>query len=462
LIDWGQAGAVMAALGARSQGVARQVRERFPFWPAFQNRAYDLDALPLLIAAGPALAHARRCERYVALLERLCALYQEEPLIRAYFGYRPDEDALIRADPGAGRHVWVCRLDGFIAEGKEEVRLLENNADAPAGTLFTHRVNAVVREVLSGVWPEWEIWTVPQPLDQDSNAFLRLLLDAYHAWGGEADPPRLAILQERGRSNVESQEMARQYEAAGVPAQVADPRQVSFRSGRLYCDGQPVDLCWNKVNTCRWRELAAQTPSLNETWLEVVRARAVCHVNSFAARFAAEDKRSLAIFADPRCAAFFSDEDRDLAAALLPWSRRLPPSGPAGFEGTEQELGEVISERQGELVLKVPFDIRGDGVTIGRSTPRAAWLAQSARATREGGIVQRYVEPSRYPVFCVDLEDGHRDGATPGAMRVSCDTFILGGRFSGFGAKASLAEKVNVFQGGRKVSVIVTTQAAGA
>lgn len=449
---------MLAALGARSERVARHARLRFPSWPAFQNRAYDLDALPLLIAAEPALAHARRCERYVALLERLCALYQEEPLVRAYFGYRPDEDALIRADPGAGRHVWVCRLDGFIVEGKEEVRLLENNADAPAGTLFTHRVNAVVSEVLSAVWPEGDVHALPQPLDQDSNAFLRLLLDAYRAWGGEADPPRLAILQERGRSNVESQEMARQYQAAGVPALVADPREVSLRSGRLHCDGRPVDLCWNKVNTCRWRELAAQTPSLNQTWLEVIRGRAVCHVNSFAARFAAEDKRSLAIFADPRCAAFFSDEDRDLAAALLPWSRRLPTVGPAGFEGTEQGLGEVISERQGELVLKVPFDIRGDGVTIGRSTPRGTWLAQSGKATRDGGLVQRYVEPCRYPVFSVDLKDGH-SGAAAGAMRVSCDTFILGGRFSGFGAKASLAEKVNVFQGGRKVSVIVTRPA---
>src|SRR5438093_5948050 len=121
MIDWTQAGVVVAGLGARSERVARHVRERSPSWPPFQNRAYDLDALPLLLAAGPSLAHARRCERYVALLERLCALYQEEPLVRAYFGYTPAEEALIRGDPGAGRHVWVCRLDGFIVEGTGEV-----------------------------------------------------------------------------------------------------------------------------------------------------------------------------------------------------------------------------------------------------------------------------------------------------------------------------------------------------
>ena len=459
MIDWGQAGLVMAALSARSTSVERHVREHRACWPPFQNRAYDLDALPLLCAAEPALAHARRCERYVALLERLCALYQEEPLIRAYFGYTPAEDALIRADPGPGRHVWVCRLDGFIVEGRDQIMLLENNADAPAGTLFTQRVNAVVQEVLAGAWPQGRLPTVPQPLDKDSNVFLGLLLDAYRAWGGEADPPRLAILQERGRSNVESQEMARQYQAAGVPTVVADPREVMLMGGRLLCEGLPVDLCWNKVNTCRWRELALEHPSLNQTWREIVAARVVCHVNSFAARFAAEDKRSLAIFTDPECAGFFSDEDRELTATLLPFTRRLGACRPAGLEGSDGELTELISERQGELVLKVPFDIRGDGVTIGRSTARGAWLAQAADGMRDGGIVQRYVEPTRYPVLSVSL-DGHGDGVSAGAMRVSCDTFILAGRFAGFGAKASLAEKVNVFQGGRKVSVMLTQPAA--
>jgi hypothetical protein len=125
------------------------------------------------------------------------------------------------------------------------------------------------------------------------------------------------------------------------------------------------------------------------------------------------------------------------------------------------ELEDLVSERQGELVLKVPFDIRGDGVTMGRSTPRGAWLERTAGAARDGGIVQRLVEPSRYPVVSVDLADGQGDGVRAGAMRVSCDTFIFGGRFSGFGAKASLAEKVNVFQGGRKVSVVVTGPAEG-
>ena len=456
MIDWGRTGVLMAALTARSAQIARHVRERAGSWPAFQNRAYDLDTLPLLLAAEPALAHARRCERYVLLLERLIALYQREPEVRAYFGYSPDEDALIRCGPGDGRHVQVCRLDGFISEGTAGVTLLENNADAPAGTLFTQRLNTIVREVLADVGPAGGIETVPQPLDQDVNGFLAVLLDAYRAWGGEADPPRLAILQERARSNVESQEMARQYDAAGVPTVVADPREVTVLDGRLLVEGRPADLCWNKVNTCRWRELSAGYPSLNETWRHAIAANAVCHVNSFAARFVAEDKRALAVFADPGCAGFFTDDERELAAALLPWARRLPATGSVTFDGVDYELTDLVSERQGELVLKVPFDIRGDGVTIGRSSSRSAWLAQAARLAREGGVVQRYVEPTRYPVLTIALADGQPDGASMGSMRVSCDTFILAGRFAGFGAKASLAEKVNVFQGGRKVSVMVT------
>ena len=48
-------------------------------------------------------------------------------------------------------------------------------------------------------------------------------------------------------------------------------------------------------------------------------------------------------------------------------------------------------------------------------------------------------------------------------MKVSLDTFVFGGRFIGFGAKASNNERVNVFQGGRKLAVRVAEprQAAG-
>jgi hypothetical protein len=40
-------------------------------------------------------------------------------------------------------------------------------------------------------------------------------------------------------------------------------------------------------------------------------------------------------------------------------------------------------------------------------------------------------------------------------MAISMDTYVLNGRVRGFGSKASLNPRVNVFQGGRKLAVHV-------
>jgi hypothetical protein len=43
-------------------------------------------------------------------------------------------------------------------------------------------------------------------------------------------------------------------------------------------------------------------------------------------------------------------------------------------------------------------------------------------------------------------------------MNISLDTFVFNGTAVGFGSKASLNDKVNVFQGGSKVSIAVAAE----
>jgi hypothetical protein len=62
------------------------------------------------------------------------------------------------------------------------------------------------------------------------------------------------------------------------------------------------------------------------------------------------------------------------------------------------------------------------------------------------------VPPVAYPV--VQFE-----GPIAVPMSISLDSFVLGGRFRGFGSKASLQARVNVFRGGRKLAAHVLADA---
>jgi len=68
---------------------------------------------------------------------------------------------------------------------------------------------------------------------------------------------------------------------------------------------------------------------------------------------------------------------------------------------------------------------------------------------RQGFVVQRYIQPMTYPIISFQ----RKPLVLP--MNVSIDSFMFGGRLVGFGSKASLEDKVNLFKGGQKLAVKV-------
>jgi hypothetical protein len=417
--------------------------------PCFQNRDFPLSPLPVLVRGEAAEELRPLLERYGDLLGHVVRLYREHPEVRAWFGLPPAAERLIAADPGPGDAPWVCRLDGYLEQGSERLVLLENNADAPAGTLFTARVNDTVRQVAQEVIPGAD--TARSPLTYGGpDRFLTGLLAAASAAasripGKAGDPHRVAILQPEGAASPESAEMAAEFRERGLDAFLADPRHLRVAGGQARFGSRTADLCWNKVNTVAWNAMAAD-PEIVRAWEHALRETPMVHVNPFGSRYVAENKLSLAFVQQPRFASLFDEEQRTLAARLLPWTRRTAPGATAPDGHTPLE--EHLLEEQTGYVLKEPYDIRGDGVTIGGDVPRGVWRAAVGRAFAEGHIAQRRIVPLRYPVLTAGSDRVEM-------MAISLDAYLLGGRLAGFGSKASHHAKVNVFQGGRKLAVHV-------
>jgi len=412
---------------------------------SFQNTPYHPSLVPLLVDRARVAAATAVVEAYLRALDATVRRYLTDPSMRAWFGLDPAAEALVCAEGEGRARVEVCRLDGYVDNGR--LWILENNADAPAGTLFTPRLNAYVAAA-AGYRVEPLL-----PMEQSEDAFLDVLCG-----GSGHSGMRVRILQPAGRSNRESSELAAALRGRGVDAEVVDPRQLDAGAAQFRHQGHPVDVIWNKINTVGWRDLVAAVPELVGPWCATLAAGGTWHLNGFAARYVAESKL---------CHAWLSTEDgrRGLApdelravAALVPptarlgWELALPWLAGAGEptdageppdRGETDELPAAALEHQADLVLKAPYDIRGDGVTVGRAVSAQAWSARLRELLDGGGVLQRYVAPTEVPVVT----------DRTAVLRSSLDWFVFGGRVVGLGSKAGVGHKVNLFQGGTKLAV---------
>ncbi|CAJ63302.1 hypothetical protein FRAAL4660 [Frankia alni ACN14a] len=424
--------------------------------PCFRNRDFPFAPLPVLLDSAFAESLREPLADYVALLGDVVRHFREHAEVRAWFGLPASAERLIAADLGPSDAPWVCRLDGYLDQDTERLVLLENNADAPAGTLFTSRVNATVRQVTELLAIETPGAAPPELSDltylptRGEDRFLAALRAAALAaasrvTGKSTRLDGVAVLQPSDAASRESREIVAEFRSRGLDAYLADPRDLRVDRGEARFGDRAADLCWNKVNTVRWNDMATD-PGFVRTWERALRDTPLVHVNPFAARYVAESKLCLAFVQDPQFADLFTDSQRRLAAALLPWTRRITPVATAA-DGKTSLLDE-LQEQQTRYVLKEPYDIRGDGVTIGADVSRSTWCAALSRAAADGAVAQKRVTPLRYPVLTAGSPRAE-------SMTISLDSFLFGGQLAGFGSKASHNAKVNIFQGGRKLAVHV-------
>ncbi|MGE5386307.1 MAG: circularly permuted type 2 ATP-grasp protein [Betaproteobacteria bacterium] len=408
----------------------------------FQNRTHTGSCSPLLLDPRFSEAVSLAVERYQQLLVRLVACYKQQAAVRDYFALDGEIEQAILDEPEFER-ICIARFDGYIAAKDGSYKILEHNADSPAGTYFTSRVGEIASDTTERVLPR--NGRKRFPLDS-AQCFLDALLAEYASSRPEGRPT-ITILQPSGESNRESLALAEHARSLGYAAEVADPRNLSFQGNCVYSANGRVDLVWNKINVANWMPLFGSDHRFIRQLALSAKQRAVCNINAFAARHVLENKLSLAFFQEDRFAALLEEEGRALIRQLLPWGTKLEPGKRVRFEGKPQDLRQLVLEHPARFVIKQHYDIRGDGVTIGRSTARSAWTECVETGFERGYLVQEYITPMTVPVAFHD-GDFHVSN-----LNFSLDSFVFRGRHVGFGSKASAQDKVNLFQGGTKIAV---------
>jgi uncharacterized circularly permuted ATP-grasp superfamily protein len=236
--------------------------------------------------------------------------------------------------------------------------------------------------------------------------------------------------------------------SAGVPTTVCDPRELEFSGKQLTLRGEHIDLVYRRVLL---NDIVARRDDC-AALVEAYAAGAACVANTFRCKLA-HKKAFFAVLTDPRNAALFSDAERAIISASVPWTR-VVADAQTQKDGRTTDLLPLVESQRERLVLKPNDEYGGKGVTLGWETAPARWTGALAAALADPPgtwIVQERI-PVRREVFPQFDEQGvvsMRD------MLVDLAPYLFRGRTTGYLTRLSATGLANVTSGGGQVPAFV-------
>jgi hypothetical protein len=330
----------------------------------------------------------------------------DDPAVREQFRLEPWEERLIACDPGFAEPSPTSRLDAFFVDGA--LRFTEYNAETPAGAGYNDALSQAFYglPVMRRFLRRYEVRPLPA-----RHGVLRVLLDAYEQWGGRGEPPVIAILDWKDVPTFSEFVLFRDYfREQGIGCEIADPREIEYRNGRLRVGDSVITLVYKRVLLS---ELVGRE-GVDTPVLRAVRDRAVCMVNPVQCKLL-HKKTSLAVLSDERNAHLFDASQRRAIAAHIPWTRTVEERH-TDYQGRMMDLIPFILASRERLVLKPSDDYGGAGIVLGWEADASAWESAVHTALGRPYIVQeRIALPSEpYPSLLqgtVRLDDRMLDTA---------------------------------------------------
>ncbi len=391
------------------------------------------------------VALVRRASETIARMgERVAAAALTMPELLDAVGVTDAERALVSIDPGYHTASTASRLDSFILPGS--LQFAEYNAESPAGLAYT--------ETLAGIFERLDVFArFRERFEAEAprlmSPILEALLASYQEWGGTAAPPTIAIVDWREVPTwTEFELLQARFVQSGVPTIVCDPRDLNFDGDALIGLGRRIDLVYRRVLINDIVDRPAECAALVDAYA----ARAACVANTFRCKIP-HKKAFFAVITDERFSSLFTEPERAIVAAHVPWTRLLA-DGPATRNGESIDLVPYVRAHRHDLVLKPNDEYGGTGVTLGWEADEHAWDAriQAALSGTDGAwVVQDKIRVRRepFPRF------KPAEGAEIGDMLVDCAPYLFRGKLAGFLTRLSASGLANVTSGGGQVPSFV-------
>jgi uncharacterized circularly permuted ATP-grasp superfamily protein len=356
----------------------------------------------------------------------------------AFLGTPAAEVPWVSVDPGEP-DVVLSRLDAFLTP--DGPRFIEINSDAPAGFGYSDAMAAVFQQL-----PLFRAFARERPVSYEPSD--RALVDAVLAEGKRRAGtvrPRIAIVDwAEVRTRADQEILKGAFVSAGFECALEDPRDMSFRDGRLLARSGAIDLVYRRAVLS---ELVQKEDEVR-AFLDAYRSGLVPFVNTFRCRLS-EDKAFFAVLTDEAFAGLLTSEERLFVDRLVPWTRKVAERH-TRRAGREVDLVPHILENRAGLVLKPAHGYGGQQVFVGDETEPAAWEAAVLGALGAPWVIQERVTiPEEvFPTF----DDGALRFA---ALKVNTNPFYVRGARSGAVTRCSRSSVINVSAGGGSIPTFV-------
>jgi hypothetical protein len=382
-------------------------------------------------------------ETIAELGERVVKRSLEDPTLLAQVALSAEEERLARIATRYATSSTASRLDSFLLP--DSLQFAEYNAESPAGLGYAETLAGVFRTlpVMARFEEKYKVRNYPS-----MSLLLKALLESYREWGGSASPPTIAIVDWREVPTWSEFEIIQaNFEKAGVPTIICDPRELDFEGDHLTAFGQKIDLVYRRVLI---NDIVAR-PAECEALVQGYATGAVCVANSFTCKIP-HKKAFFAVLTDEQNSALFSPSERELIRRHIPWTRLLADSK-TSRDGDSFGLLDYVRRRRNDFVLKPNDEYGGTGVMLGWETGESDWDAgiDWALADRNASWVVQERIAVRREVFPMQTERGveMRD------MLVDFAPYLFRGRMAGFLTRLSSTGLANVTSGGGQVPCFV-------
>jgi hypothetical protein len=399
----------------------------------FNGSTIPFVLMPHFISPGQLRRVKHSVDCLSRVLDRFCDAYPHDAALRDELAVSPEEDSLIRIDPGYPRPMRICRLDAFLAG--YDVKFLEFNADSPAGIGYTDILYEGLTTAIDLPRVRHEFDTAYRPMLPE---LIATLLEAYgHVRARHRDlpaAPRLALIDAEGSPAVpEFRIVCAAAGRVGIDAVHGTLGELDYDGSTLHLRCEPVQIVYRR----------ALLEDLDQADLvAAARDGRVCIVNPFRARVA-NNKKLFSLFGDPRFAHLVEGDELEVVQKTIPWTRVLRP-GRVSYGSWTIDLLPFVADNRERLVLKPASSYGGRSVSLGMETPQERWEEIiAAHAERADFIVQEYV-PVPEEMFPT-IEGGH---VQMRLKRFNINPFGIGGRHAGSITRISDRAVINVSAGG--------------
>jgi len=314
----------------------------------------------------------------ISIANKVTNRYIKDEDFRKKFRFPKLMEELILVENGYDINVPIGRFDIFYKD-YDDFKFCELNTD---GSSAMNEDNTLAEILLETEAMKRFSIKYNFSLFELFDSWVKESIEIYKKFNPNNPKPNVAIVDftESGTTE-EFKEFMKAYMRRGYNCIIVDPRDLTYKDGKLYFKDYKIDLVYRRIVTFELIEKAEEIPD----FIEAYKNRAMCTIGSLRSQVV-HNKIIFKILHDEDTLKFLSDEERDFIKKHIPYT---------GLFGGDRKVFEEVLYNKDNYIMK-PLDLNGSrGVFAGRDYSIEEWKMKLEEFWDKDYLYQEFVNPHK-------------------------------------------------------------------